>query len=72
MITTKQKRRLYRIHYNLKKKGNKVNGRGRMVVKRAKVVSDNEQRWLDELIAHAYCVCDDMFAPPFFRIRIAR
>lgn len=63
MITKQQKRRMYRLHYNLRKRGNKVDGRGRTVVKRAKVVSEIEHKWLSELIDFCYCVRDDMFAP---------
>ena len=72
MISKKQKRRLYKIHYNLKKKGNEVNGRGRTITKRAKIVSPIEQNWLNELIEFQYCVCDGLFTPPpFWTIRIA-
>ena len=66
MITKQQKRRLYKIHYNLRKKGNDVNGRGRQVTKRAKIVTDIEQRWLNELIGFQYCICDGLFTPPTF------
>jgi len=61
MITPKQKRRLYRLHYQLHKRGNKVNARQRFVTKRAKEVSPIEQKYIAELIAMQYCVCDDMF-----------
>lgn len=64
MLTSKQKKRLYRIHYKLRKKGNKVNARQRRVIKRAVVVSDIEQRWLSELIHFQYCVSDGLFTPP--------
>jgi len=66
MITNKSKRRRYRLHYNLKKKGNDVNARKRMITKRAKQVSDIEQKWLNELIGQQYCVCDGLFTPPIF------
>jgi len=66
MITKQQKRRLYKIHYNLKKKGNDVNGRSRQVTKRAKTVTDIEQKWLNELIGFQYCICDGLFTPPHF------
>jgi len=61
MITAKQQRRLYRLHYQLRKRGNKVNARQRFVTKRAKELSPIEQKYITELIAMQYCVCDDMF-----------
>ena len=67
MITKKQQKRLYRIHYNLRKKGNSVKARERRVIKRAVVVSDIEQKWLSELIDFQYCVSDGLFTPPIFQ-----
>ncbi len=65
-MVTQQKRRLYKLHYNLRKKGNTLSTRERWVVKRAVEVSPIEQRWLTELIGRGYCVSDDMFAPPHY------
>ena len=61
MISKKQQRRLYRLHYQLRKRGNKVNARQRFVTKRTKELSPIEQKYITELIAMQYCVCDDMF-----------
>ena len=54
----------YRLHYNLKKKGNKVNTKLRMITKRNIDVSPIEKKWLNMLISYGYCVCNDMFTPP--------
>ncbi len=54
--------RRYALHYKLRKKGNKVNTRQKMVTKRAIVVSTIEQKYLSELINVGYCICDDLFA----------
>ncbi len=59
-------RRKYRLHYNLKKKGNRVVAREKLVTKRAKEVTPVEQRWLMELVGYGYCVGDDLFTPPHF------
>lgn len=67
MITKKQKRRLYRIHYNLRKKGNDVIARERRVIKRAVVLTEIEHKWLSELIDFQYCVSDRLFTPPIFQ-----
>ena len=66
MITKQQKRRMYKLHYNLKKKGNTVTARERTVEKRARIVTGIEQKWLRELIGFGYCVCDGLFTPPHF------
>lgn len=66
MITKQQKRRMYRLHSNLRKKGNDVNARSRTVTKRAKQVTDIEQKWLNELINFQYCVCDGLFTSTHF------
>ena len=60
------KRRMYKLHYNLKKKGNTVVAREKMVTKRAQIVSNIEQKWLRELIDFGYGVCDGLFTPPHF------
>lgn len=52
---------MYRLHSNLRKKGNDVKARQRTIKKRAVTVSAREQKWLSELITFGYCVCDDMF-----------
>ncbi len=57
---------MYRLHANLKGKGNIVNSRQRSIQKRALIVSDIEQKWLSELIDFGYCVCDSLFAPPHY------
>jgi hypothetical protein len=64
MTTPKQKRRRYRLHYNLRRKGNKVSARERTVERRAKIVTEIESKWLSELIAFGYCVGDGIFSPP--------
>lgn len=66
-MTTKQKqRRLYKLLYNLKKKGNEVVSREKSVTKRAKIVSEIETKWLGELVALGYAVGDGLFTPPHF------
>lgn len=48
-MDAKQKQRLkYRLHYNLRRKGNTVVAREKFVTKRAKEVSEIEKRWLSE------------------------
>lgn len=66
-VTKKQKTRMYKLHYNLKRRGNTVVARKRMVIKRALVVTTIEQKWLIELIDFGYCVCDGLFTPSHFR-----
>lgn len=63
----KQRRRRYKLHYNLRRKGNEVVTRQKFVTKRAKVVSKIEQQWLEELVGFGYCVGDGLFTPPIFR-----
>jgi hypothetical protein len=55
------KKRLYKIHYNPRKRGNKVIARQKFVTKRAIEVSEIEQTWLAELIQAGYGVCDSLF-----------
>jgi len=62
MVTKKQRNRLYKIHYNLRKKGNHVNGRKRSVIKRKRELTDIERKWLTELQNYDYCVSDDLFS----------
>ncbi len=62
IITKKQQRRKYKLHYNLRKRGHRVVMKERMVVKCEREVSNIENKWLNELIAFGYGVCDDMFA----------
>jgi hypothetical protein len=60
-MTTKQKRRQYKLHYNLRRKGNAVVTRERTVFKRAKQLSDVETGWLKELLAFGYGIMDGIF-----------
>jgi hypothetical protein len=62
MITKKEKLRTYRLHCQLKKRDNVVDGRTRMIIKRAKQVTPIEQKYMAELISLSYCVFDDLFA----------
>jgi hypothetical protein len=62
-MNAKQKRRLYRLHYNLRRRGNSVKTRERTVTKRAKEVTDTEWRWLHELSAAGYGIMDGIFNP---------
>ena len=55
------KNRAYKLHYNLRKRGNTVITRERLVTKRAKEVSPIEQRWFSELTAAGYGICDNLF-----------
>jgi hypothetical protein len=64
MTTQQQNRRRYRLHYELKKKGNRISARERTVERRAKIVTEIESKWLGELIAFGYGVYDGIFAPP--------
>lgn len=63
MVTDKQLRRIYHIHYQLKRHGNTVRRKEKMVVKRAITVTPLETGWLAELVDFGYGVCDDLFAP---------
>jgi hypothetical protein len=62
-MTTKQKRRQYKLHYNLRKKGNHVVARERTVFKRAKQLSDVETKWIGELLTFGYGIMDGIFTP---------
>jgi len=68
-ITAKQhfdfaqrKRRLYKLHYQLRRRGNKVNAREKFITKRAKEITAIEQKYIAELAANQYGVCDPMFS----------
>lgn len=61
-------RRRYKLHYNLRKKGNTVFASQRMVIKRAKEVTGIENKWLMELVNFGYCVGDGIFTPPTLQI----
>ena len=61
-------RRKYKLHYNLRRKGNMVVTSQKWVTKRAKEVSDIENKWLSELVNFGYCVGDGLFTPPMLRI----
>ena len=62
-MTAKDKRRRYRLHYSLRRKGNTVIARERTVIKRAKRLTDIEDRWLKELLAYGYGIMDGIFTP---------
>lgn len=64
METKQKQQRKYKLHYNLRRKGNTVVAREKLVTKRAKEVSPIEQRWLAELVGFGYCVGDGLFTPP--------
>ena len=69
-MNAKQKqRRKYKLHFNLRRKGNTVVAREKFVTKRAKEVSGIEKKWLAELVGFGYCVGDGLFTPPFWGIR---
>ena len=69
-MNAKQRRR-YKLHHNLRIKGNTVVAREKLVTKRAKEVSEIEKKWLRELVAMGYCVGDGLFTPPpFFRLKL--
>lgn len=59
-----KKSRVYKLHYNLRRKGNKVVTSQRWCEKRAKEVSPIEKKWLAELVGFGYCVSNGLFAPP--------
>ncbi len=58
---TKAKKRLYNIHYKLRKADNKINSSKKFVTKRCTELTVLEQKWIDLLIASGYGVCDDLF-----------
>ncbi|MDR0871853.1 MAG: hypothetical protein LBN27_00090 [Prevotellaceae bacterium] len=60
-MTTAKKNRLYKLHYQLRKRGNTVVARQRFVTKRAEAVSKQEEKWLRELVVAGYGVCDKIF-----------
>ena len=60
MIT---KNRLYKIHYNLRKRGNKIITRQKYVTKRATELTPIEQKWISELVQAGYAICDNLFSP---------
>jgi len=62
-MITKEIRRKYRLHYNLRRKGNAVITRDRMIFRRAKQLSDVESGWVRELRAAGYGVMDGLFTP---------
>jgi len=61
MITKKEKSRLYRIHRNLSRYGNLVSARNRMIIKRADILTEKENKWIKELMKFDYCITNDMF-----------
>lgn len=62
MITDKQRRRIYHLHYQLKRHGNTVRCKEKVVVKRAISITPLEAGWLAELVDFGYGVCDNLFA----------
>lgn len=54
-------RRRYKLHYNLRKRGNQVDARERSVIRRAKTLSDIEEKWCKELISQGYLVGNGLF-----------
>ena len=64
-MITKEIRRKYRLHYNLRRKGNVIITRDRMVFRRAKVLPDVETDWIQELLVLGYGVMDGLFAPTY-------
>lgn len=63
VIDKKVKRRMYTLHRNLCKKGNDVETKQKFVTKRAKVLSEIEQKWCNELVNYGYCVGDGTGSP---------
>lgn len=59
-ITPKQQRRRYRLHRNLRKRGNEVSARQRTVIIRNGDITKIEQSWLNELINSGYAVGNQM------------
>lgn len=66
VIDKKARRRMYTLHRNLRKKGNDVVTKQRFVTKRAKVLSEIEQKWCNELVNYGYCVGDGIFTPDHY------
>ncbi len=60
-ITKQQQRRKYKLHYNLRKKGNTVITKERMVIKQKKEVTEIESKRLNELIAFGYGITESLF-----------
>lgn len=63
-MTLKEQIRRYKLHYNLRKKGNKVDARQRTVIRRAKVLTEKEEKWCKELLRMGYAVGNQLFTPP--------
>ena len=55
---------MYRLHGNLRRKGNAVLTRERVVYRRAKDLSGVEAGWVNELLNFGYGFMDWLFAPP--------
>lgn len=66
-MTLKEQNRRYKLHYNLRKKGNKVDARHRTVIRRAKVLTEKEKKWCKELLRIGYAVGNQLFAPPYIK-----
>lgn len=67
MKTQKQQRRLYKLHYNLRRKGNTLIAREKTLFKRAKLLTDVENKWIAELLPFGYGIMDGIFTPPPLR-----
>ena len=54
-------RRRYKLHYALRKLGNKVIAQKKTVTKRQLELTDIENKYLSELVGYGYGVCDKLF-----------
>lgn len=57
----KKQRRRYKLHYLLRKLGNKVIAQKKTVTKRQFELSDIENKYLAELAGYGYGICDKLF-----------
>lgn len=62
-LTAKEKRRRYRLHYNLRSRGNQVDARAKSVTRRAKTLPAIEEKWCGELTRKGYLVGNGIFTP---------
>ena len=61
VITEKQQRRRYKLHYLLRKNGHTVCTGSRHVIKKATDLTKTEEKYLAELVASGYGVSESMF-----------
>jgi len=61
MLTPRQKQRKYRLHYNLRRKGNEVYPKIKLVTMRASEVSTSEDKWIRELVDFGYSCGPGLF-----------